>query len=107
MRTGSGNVQDWTILADMLNITFTFIRNGIGAEALKACQQAEESLRVAALRYEQTKRMGLDGPGLQALRDVYEYHDLQRTSVSRSTYERMIAKTQNYLRSKGRHVIEI
>jgi hypothetical protein len=41
------------------------------------------------------------------LRDVYEYHDLQRTSVSRSTYERMIAKTQNYLRSKGRHVIEI
>jgi len=107
MRLGKGTVEDWRVLVDMLNVTETFGKSGIGPECLDDCQIAQESLFKAAKRYESTKRMGLDGLGIKALQNVYEYHDLQRTSVSRSVYEEMIEKTANYLRSKGKDVVEV
>lgn len=107
MRMGAGTTTDWLMLNDMLNITFTFIRHGIGAEAKADCDQAMNSLKEAAQRYERTKKMGLDGLGIEALRNVHEWHDLQRTNVSRSFYEQMIEKTRNYIKSKGKDVIEI
>ena len=50
------------------------------------------------LSFKATGRMGLDGPGLQALRELYAFHDLQRQSVSRSVYERAIVKTAQKVR---------
>lgn len=107
MRLGKGTVEDWRVLVDMLNVTEMFCKNGIGPEALEECRQAQESLHKSAKRYEATKQMGLDGLGIKALQNVYEYHDLQRTSVARSVYEEMIEKTRNYLQSKGKDVVEI
>ena len=107
MRMGKGTLEDWRLLVDMLNITQTFIRHGIGPEAREDCQKAQESLYNAAKRYEKTKRMGLDGVGIKALQEVHAWHDLQRTSVARSIYEDMIEKTRNYIKSKGKEVIEI
>jgi len=107
MRMGKGTLEDWRLLVDMLNITQTFIRHGIGPEAREDCQKAQESLYNAAKRYEKTKRMGLDGVGIKALQEVHTWHDLQRTSVARSVYEDMIEKTRNYIKSKGREVVEI
>jgi hypothetical protein len=107
MRMGKGTLEDWRLLVDMLNITQTFVRYGIGPEARKDCQKAQESLFNAAKRYEKTKRMGLDGQGITALQNVHEWHDLQRTSVARSVYEDMIEKTRNYIKSKGKEVVEI
>ena len=107
MRTGKGTLEDWRLLVDMLNITQTFIRHGIGPEAREDCQKAQESLYNAAKRYEKTKQMGLDGQGIGALQNVHEWHDLQRISVARSVYEDMIEKTRNYIKSKGKEVVEI
>ena len=107
MRMGHGTVEDWRVLTDMLNIASTFIRHGIGAEAKDDLDKAQESLLNAARRYEKTKRMGLDGQGIKSLQNLYEYHDLQRTSVPRSVYEDMIEKTANYIRSHGNEVVEI
>ena len=107
MRTGKGTLEDWRLLVDMLNITQTFIRHGIGPEAREDSQKAQESLYNAAKRYEKTKQMGLDGQGIGALQNVHEWHDLQRTSVARSVYEDMIEKTRNYIKSKGQEVVEI
>ena len=107
MRTGKGTLEDWRLLVDMLNICQTFIRHGIGPEAREDCQKAQESLYNAAKRYEKTKQMGLDGQGIGALQNVHEWHDLQRTSVARSIYEDMIEKTRNYIKSKGKEVVEI
>ena len=107
MRMGKGTLEDWRLLVDMLNITQTFIRYGIGPEAKEDCNKAQESLYNAAKRYEKTKRMGLDGQGIKALQEVHAWHDIQRTSVSRSVYENMIEKTRNYIRSKGSEVVEI
>jgi hypothetical protein len=75
------------------------MRLGIGREAMSACQQAKDSLIEAANRYNSTGRMGLTGAGIQAARDLIEYHDLQRRSISRSQYEQILTKTANRLRS--------
>ena len=107
MRMGKGTLEDWRLLVDMLNICQTFIRHGIGPEAKEDCNKAQDSLFNAAKRYEKTKRMGLDGQGITALQNVHEWHDLQRTSVARSVYEDMIEKTRNYIKSKGKEVVEI
>lgn len=107
MKSGEAGVQEWQILTDMMNIAEMMGRNGIGPEVLEHCEIANEALYRAAKRYEATKRMGLSGEGLRALGDIMEYHDLQRTSVSRSTYEKMIQKTTNYLKSHGKYVTHI
>ena len=107
MRMGHGTIDDWKMLVDMLNITLTFIRHGVGVEAKEDCQIAQDSLHKAAKRYEKIKRMGLDGAGIKAIQNVYEYHDLQRQSVARSFYEDMIEKTRNYIASRGKDVVVI
>ena len=91
----------------MLTMCEVMARSGVGSEALPTCEAAQEALKAAAIRFEQTKRMGTNGPGLQAFRDLYEYHDLQRTSVHRSEYEKFLRLGTNHLKSKSRHVEEI
>lgn len=107
MSKGMGTIVEWQELADMMNICEVMASQGIGPEALPHCQQAQESLTEAAKRFEKTKRMGLSGLGLKAIREVYEYHDLQRSSVPRSVYEQMIVKTRNRIKSKSKEVVEI
>jgi hypothetical protein len=105
MSKGQGTVTDWQSLVDMLNICEMMALQGIGPEALNACNIAQKALSDAAKRYEAIKRMGLTGQGIQAIREVYSYHDLQRTSISRSEYERIIDKTRNHLNSRSEIVM--
>ena len=104
---GSGTVQDWRTLVDVLNLSETMARGGIGVEVLPVCEKAQESLHKAAMRYQDTMRMGLDGEGIKAIRDLIEYADLQQSSISRSEFERYIQKTKDYIRSHGDKVVEI
>jgi hypothetical protein len=96
---GHGTVQDWRDLADVINLCETAAKMGIGPESLPACAKAQEALIQAAHRYETTGRMGLTGEGIVALRDVIEYHHLQRQSIPRSQYEEIIRKTAWRIRS--------
>ncbi len=98
-RTGTAIPDDWRSLADMLNICETMARSGLGPEALEACAQAQQALGNAQQRYKDGKSLGFTGPELTAIREVYEYHDLQRQSVSRSEYEKAIQTTANRIRS--------
>jgi hypothetical protein len=107
MKAGNAGVQEWQILVDMMNIAEIMGRNGIGPEVLEHCDVATQALHQSAMRYKETKKMGLSGVGLRALGDIMEYHDLQRTSISRSKYQEMIEKTRNYLKSHGKYVTHI
>ena len=104
---GSGTVQDWRTLVDVLNLSEMMGKNGVGPEVLPICQTAQESLHKAAMRYQETMRMGLDGQGIQAIRDLIEFADLQQGSISRSEFERYIQKTKDYIKSHGDKVVEI
>ena len=107
MTTGKGTVEDWRWLVDIVNISEMMGKNGIGPEVLPHCQEAQEALFQAARRYEKTKVMGLSGLGIKAVKNVWEFHDLQRTSIARSEYEKMIKKTADYIRSHGKDVVEV
>jgi len=104
---GTGTVDDWKTLVDMMNIAETMGKNGIGPEILPWCAQAQQGLKDAARRYEKTGKMGLSGPSIQALREVYQYHDIQRTSISRAKYEQMIEKTRRALINRQGSVVEL
>lgn len=67
MRLGKGTVEDWRVLVDMLNVTETFGKSGIGPECLDDCQIAQESLFKAAKRYESTQTYGIGWIGHQSL----------------------------------------
>jgi len=107
MTKGMGTTEDWRWLADVINIAETMGKAGIGPEVLPYCQEAQTAMLEAAERYQSTGKMGLSGQGIRAIKDVWEFHDIQRTSIARSEYERMIQKTANYIKSHGKDVVEI
>lgn len=107
MTKGKGTIQDWRTLVDVLNLAQMFAWQGIGPEVLPVCEQAQEGLHKAAMRYQETKKMGLDGPTIEHLRHLIEYADLQQASVPRSEFERLVMKTKNYIRGNGNRVVEI
>ena len=105
---GQGTIHDWRSLVDVLNLSETMARAGIGKdEVLPVCEKAQKALHEAALRFQSTKRMGLSGEGIKAVRDLIQYADLQQSSISRSEFERYIQKTKNYIKSNNDLVTEI
>jgi hypothetical protein len=107
MRTGNATIYTWQELVDMNNICQVMARNGVGPEALVDCMLAEIELKHAAKRYEATGKMLLTGTGLRSINEVLEWHHLQRSSISRSEYDRMIQKTRNKIRSRSKDVTVI
>jgi len=105
---GNGTIHDWRTLVDVLNLSETMARNNIGKdEVLPVCQKAQEALHEAAERYQKTLSMGLSGQGIQAVRELIEYADLQQASIPRADFEKYIQKTKDYIRSNGNLVVEI
>ena len=107
MTKGMGTPHDWRWIADVLNIAETMAKHGIGPEVLPYCENAQKALLEAKERYDKTGKMGLSGTGIKTIKELWEYHDLQRTSVARSEYERMIKKTANNIRSHNKDVVEV
>lgn len=89
---------DWHDINAMVGICQTMAQDGVGPEAIEPCELAGQSLRADWDRYKQTGRMGTTGPGLQHYRDVYQFSDLQRQSISREQYEKEIAKAIKKIR---------
>lgn len=106
-RAGTGTPADFRDIADMLNLAQTMGEMGIGPEVLPVCEAVESQLLRAKEQHDAQGRMTLTAAGLKAMRDLYEYHDIQRTAVDRSTYERAIQKTRNRIRSAHPDVKEL
>jgi hypothetical protein len=97
--TGRARLSEWSDMANVNNLAQTLAGMGIGADALPDCHAAESALIEAAGRFQETKRMGLSGPGIQALRSVIEWHDAQRSAIPRSQYEEAIRLTGARIKS--------
>jgi hypothetical protein len=107
MTKGQGTIHDWRTLVDVLNLSETMARAGVGPEVLPVCENAQKALHEAALRYQKTMTIGLTGEGIKAIRELIQYADLQQSSISRSEFERYIQKTKDYIKSNGNLVVEI
>lgn len=96
---GQATPADWRAIADLLNVAETMGKGGCGPEVLAACELVDAALTDAHRRNDSTGRLGMTGLQIQALRELHEWHDLQRTSIARSEYERWIVLTANRIRS--------
>jgi hypothetical protein len=107
MIKGVGTPEDFRWLCDVLNIAECMAKDGIGIELLEICEKAQKELLDAKARYDKHGKLGLSGEGIKVLRELIEMHDLQRTSVARSIYEKAIRKTANRIKSRAKEVVEI
>jgi len=110
MTHGQAGLSDWRELVDLVNTCETAGLSGIGPEVLPWCAKAHQALTDAASRYDASgsqKNMGLSGLGIQAIRELVEYHRLQVASIPRSQYESLLVKTANRVRSGAGDVVEL
>lgn len=100
-RAGTGTPSDFRDIADMLNLAETMAHMGIGKEeVLPVCEYVESILLLCKEYFDESGSMGdLDEFEVGGLQELYAFHDLQRTSVDRRTYEVAIARTRNRIRS--------
>jgi len=101
---GAATPHDFRDLCDMLNLAQTMGEMGIGPEVLPVCHSVELTLLMLKDEHDARGCMSVWPNELRAMRDLYEFHDLQRTSVDRSTYERAIQKTRNKIRGASPEV---
>lgn len=90
---GQGGLKEWHDLCAVNNLAQTLAQKGVGHEVLEPARKAETALIDAATRFQRTGRMGFTGEGIQAMREIIEWHDLQRASIPRSQYEEAIRLT--------------
>ena len=85
---GQAVPNDWRELADMHKVAKTLVSMGIGGDEAKlACALADQALQAAHANQAQRGKLGMTGLQIQALRDLYQWHDAQRTAINRSRYE--------------------
>lgn len=92
---GRATWDHWSTIKAVVQPARVLVELGVGPEVLPTIELVERFLLEASARHESTGRLGATGPDLQAVRDLYEYHDLQRTSVDLSTYQRAVEKAIN------------
>ena len=100
-RSGAAAPQDWNNINAVVRLAESMADAGIGPEVMVHVKIAEMHLLDAHERYKRVGKMGSTGPGLQSFQDIIEYHELQRTAVARSVYERHIKRVADMIRSKS------
>jgi hypothetical protein len=105
--THTATLQEFSDMCAMLGVAETMAKEGIGAEVLPACELAQAALIKLKTRFEKWHKFDAQKSEVQALRELYEWHDLQRKSVSRSEYDRMIKLATNRMKNRAPGVVEI
>lgn len=100
-RNGTATKQDWNQINAVTRFAESMADAGIGPEVMVHCKIAEMHLLDAQQRYERIGKMGSTALGLQSFQDIIEWHDLQRTSVSRSVYEKHLKRVTDMIRSRS------
>lgn len=101
-RTGTAQEENWQILSVMTAVSALMGYEGYGVEALPAARLTQQSLDSIEERFKRIGKWGCSGPEYQSLKDMYEYHDLQRQSVARSVYEGAINRAKGVLQDPVR-----
>jgi hypothetical protein len=100
-RNGTATPQDWNNINAVVQLAESMASANIGPEVMVHVKIAEMHLIDAHERYKRVGKMGSTGPGLQAFQDIIEYHELQRTAVARSVYEKHIKRVTDMVKSRS------
>ena len=100
-RNGTATKQDWNNINAVVRLAESMAAANIGPEVIVHCKIAEMHLLDAQDRYKRLGKMGSTALGLQSFQDIIEWHELQRTSVARSVYEKHIKRVTDMIRSRS------
>ena len=100
-RNGTATKQDWNNINAVVQLAESMAFADIGPEVMVHCKIAEMHLLDAQDRYKRLGRMGSTALGFQSFQEIIEWHELQRTSVARSVYEKHIKRVTDMIRSKS------
>jgi len=100
-RNGTATKADWNNINTVAMLAESMADAGIGPEVMVHVKIAEMHLLDAQERFMRLGKMGSTALGLQSFQDILEYHDLQRTSVARSVYEKHIKRITDMVRSRS------
>lgn len=99
-RTGQAVDEDWHLLTVMTEISGFMAYDQKQTDVLKAARQAWKALGDMKERHERTGKWGCTGPELQTLRDIIEWHDAQRSVVTRGGYAQAIYRAKELILNK-------
>lgn len=97
---GQATAEDWHRVNDMSNYSETMAKDGVGPEVLAVVHAVEDALSASLVAYTAGQLLATTPEGLKAMRDLAEFHHLQRTSIDASSYARAIRATKNNIRSR-------
>jgi len=100
-RSGAATKMDWNNINAVVRLAESMADAGVGPEVMVHVKIAEMHLLDAQERFVRLGKMGSTALGLQSFQDILEYHDLQRTSVARSVYEKHIKRVTDMVRSRS------
>lgn len=100
-RNGTATKADWNNINAVVSLAESMADAGIGPEVMVHVKIAEMHLLDAQDRFKRMGKMGSTALGLLSFQDIIEYHDLQRTSVARSVYEKHIKRVTDMVRSRS------
>lgn len=96
---GTATKRDWGWVASMFNVAEAMACDGMGVELIPITAEARVILARAYVEAEKTGRWHLPPDKIWALRNGWEYHDLQRRSVTLSEYRRYAKKVVDVRRT--------
>ena len=100
-RSGTATKADWNNINTVVRLAESMAGAGVGPEVMVHVKIAEMHLLDAQERFVRLGKMGSTALGLQSFQDIIEYHDLQRTSVARSVYEKHIKRVSDMVKSRS------
>ena len=100
-RNGTATKADWNNINTVVRLAESMAGAGVGPEVMVHVKIAEMHLLDAQERFVRLGKMGSTALGLQSFQDILEYHDLQRTSVARSVYEKHIKRVSDMVKSRS------
>lgn len=100
-KNGTATNHDWNNINAVVSLAESMADSDIGPEVMVHVKIAEMHLLDALERFKRIGKMGSTALGLQSFKDIIEWHELQRTAVSRSVYEKHIKRVTDMIRSKS------
>lgn len=98
LATGQFGPNEWTVLVDIANMAEIMSKDGIGIEVIPVAAEAQVVLAQIRKRFADTGTWTSRPDEVFVMRELQEYHDLQRQSVAYGQYLAYAKKVANYVK---------
>lgn len=95
LRSGHFSNQQWNMLISLVNISEVMAKAGVGIEVVEPAKRAEIALAQIRARYQMTAEWRARPEEVDAISELHQYHNLQRTSITYGEYCKHVTKAEH------------